>query len=179
MRHHPLITGVLGLAAATVVGVGLTSPASADQNSSPWISFHEPDATVPAGRACSFAVSEHVVQDHEYYQNVSTYPDGTPKSQNWKGLLVIEFTNVESGATVTRNINGRARIDYASDGAFSAITISTGHFVGTIPPGNDMASGLYYVGGKGSTLSIGPDGTRTLVLGPNGSAENLCAALQS
>ena len=37
--------------------------------------------------------------------------------------------------------------------------------------------GVYYVGGKGPSMTVNPDGTKTLDLGKNVSAENICAAL--
>ena len=49
------------------LGLGLSAagPAGADQDSSPWIRFHQPDFTVAAGAGCSFQVDAHVVNDQE------------------------------------------------------------------------------------------------------------------
>ncbi len=163
-----LSCAVVGLAPAT---------ADADQTSSPWTTYREPDFTIAAGAGCAFQVDGHVVRDHEAYQVVDSYPDGTDKTQLWKGLLVIEFTNHDTGASVTKNVNGRSYIDYTPDGAFQRITILSGHFTTSFRPGNSVEPGVYYVGGKDTAMTVNPDGTKTLVLGKNGSAENLCPEL--
>ncbi|MFY9915016.1 MAG: hypothetical protein WAK18_10140 [Nocardioidaceae bacterium] len=164
---------------AAALAVAPTTTASADSYDSPWIRYHQPDVDVAAGHACSFAVHEHVLRDKEYYKVLATYADGTDQAELWKGPLVMRYTNVDTGASKVVNISGRARITYYRDGSFASITILTGHFGATMPPGNEMAAGLYRVGGKDSAMTIEPDGKRYLVLGPHGSTEDLCAALSS
>lgn len=165
-------------AALMLTGVGLvTVPAVADQSSSPWIQYREPDFSILAGAACSFRVDAHVVSDHEAYRILETYPDGTDKVQMWKGLLKIAFTNHDTGTTVTKNVNGRSLIEYYPDGSFKSITVLSGHFTTSIAPGNELPPGVYYVTGKDTRMTLNPDGTKTLVLGKNGSAENLCPEL--
>lgn len=161
------------------LGLGLSAagPAVADQDSSPWIRFHQPDFTVAAGAGCSFQVDAHVVNDQEYFQNVDFFDDGTPKTQLFKGLLVVEFANHDTGASTSRNVNGRAFIDYTPAGEFQRITIRTGHFTTAVAPGNDLPPGVYYVGGTGTSMTVNDDGTKTFSFGPNGSAENLCPEL--
>lgn len=172
----------LSTAAALVLSVGAlavtpATPASAESGSSQWVRYHQPDVDVPAGHACSFAVHEHVLRDKEYYKVLATYDDGTHQAELWKGPLVMRYTNVDTGTAKVVDISGRARITYNPDGSFASITIVTGHFGATIPPGNEMAAGLYRVGGKDSSLTIERDGKRYIALGPNGSTEDLCAAL--
>jgi len=161
------------------LGLGLSAagPAGADQDSSPWIRFHQPDFTVAAGAGCSFQVDAHVVNDQEYFQNVDFFTDGTPKTQLFKGLLVVEFANHETGASTSRNVNGRALLDYTPAGDFQRITILSGHFTTAVAPGNDLAPGFYYVGGTDTSMTINDDGTKTFSFGRNGSAENLCPQL--
>ncbi len=108
---------------------------------------------------------------------METYPDGTDKVQLWKGLPKIAFTNHDTGTTVTKNVNGRSFIEYYPDGTFKSITVLSGHFTTSIAPGNEMPPGVYYVTGKGTRMTLNRDGTKTLVLGKNGSAENLCVVL--
>ncbi len=173
---------ILSTAAALAMSVGLlavapAATASADPDSSSWIRYHQPDVDVPAGHACSFAVHEHVLRDKEYYKVLATYEDGTHQAELWRGPLVMRYTNVDTGASKVVDISGRGRITYYPDGSFASITIVTGHFGATIPPGNEMAAGLYRVGGKDSSMTVDPDGKRYIALGPNGSTEDLCAAL--
>lgn len=172
------LSTLAAVTALTFTGLGVAAgSADADQSSSPWITYREPDFTVAAGDACTFQVDAHVVSDHEAYRVIETYADGTDKRELWKGLLKIAFTNHDTGTTVTRNVNGRSFIDYRPDGSFEQITVLSGHFTTSIPPGNDLPPGEYYIGGKGTRMTKSPDGTKTVVLGKNGSAENLCPAL--
>jgi hypothetical protein len=169
------------VAATSLAAVGLATsaaaPAVGDQDSSPWIRFHQPDFSVSAGSGCPFQVDAHVLNDKEYFQNVEFFDDGTPKAQRFKGLLVIRFTNVDTGASVTKNVNGRALEEFRPDGSFAKITILTGHFTGSFKTGDNVAPGVYYVSGTGSSETVNPDGTKSLELGKNGSAENLCPEL--
>jgi hypothetical protein len=131
------------------------------------------------GRLCEHEASDRLTfhDDHEAYRVLESYPDGSDKVQEWKGLLMIEFTNHDTGTSVTRNVNGRGLIEYDPDGAFHKITIESGHFTTSFQPGSGVEPGVYYVGGKGTSMTVNPDGTKTLQLGKNGSAENLCPAL--
>jgi hypothetical protein len=52
-------------------------------------------------------------------------------------------------------------------------------FVTRMPPGSQPSRGPFLVSGEWSSLVMNDDGTRSLFLGPNGSAENLCNALSS
>ncbi len=179
---------VIGLAAVSVTAAAaaLAVPGSAASavpartgagHDTSWQRYHQSDVTVPAGRACDFEVFEEVVRDREFFRNVSFYADGTPKTQLWKGPLVMRYTNTETGDSVVRDISGRAVMDYAADGAWKSITIQSGHFSGTLPAGSLPERGLFVVGGRWSSLTVNDDGSRTLVLGPRGTAENLCEDL--
>ncbi len=171
------ISGALaGVGSAPSAVAGADSPSNVASNSLEWVRFHQEDSTAPAGRGCTFAVDEHVVADREFFMDVATYPDGTTKTQLWKGPLVMRFTNADSGESVVRNLSGRSVVTYDADGSFSSITLLTGHFAGTIRPGSDIPAGIYRIGGTGSTLSV-EEGVSHLALGPKGSAENLCDAL--
>jgi hypothetical protein len=168
----------LRIVPAALLAIGAVSwSAGSASAASDWIQYREPDFTVAAGVACSFQVDAHVVQDKEAYRVLETYPDGTDKSEEWKGVLVIEFTNHDTGSTVTKNVNGRAIIEYLPDGSFHEISVLSGHFTTSIPAGNDLPQGVYYIGGRGTTMTVNPDGTRTVELGPTGTAENLCPEL--
>lgn len=142
-----------------------------------WVPYHQPDVHLPAGDSCVFAVKGSVTRDHEFYRNVSFYSDGTPRTQLFKGPLYIRWTNKSTGRSVLRNQSGRAILEYAVGGSFSSLIARTGHFSTGMPAGSTPGKGLYYVGGRWSSVQINDDDTRTLVLGPRGGAENLCETL--
>ena len=85
-------------------------------------------------------------------------------------------TAAERAALPLLLLIGIAGLGFASAGVKS-ITVLSGHFTTSIAPGNEMPAGVYYVTGKGTRMTLNPDGTKTLVLGKNGSAENLCVVL--
>jgi hypothetical protein len=178
------VTGVLG--ATALVGVlvaGSASSASTSEGSGPskshppWIPYQQADLTYPAGTYCEFEVFSEVLHDREYYKNVSTHADGTPRTQLWKGPLILRITNTETGASVDRNASGRAIMQYGPGESFESLTIQSGHFLGGARAGSEPAQGIYYMSGRWSSMSRNDDGSSTFFLGPRGSAENLCDTL--
>jgi hypothetical protein len=186
------LTGVLGataLVGALVAGSAnaatTTSPAdaanpdgaTASRDWPPWIPYEQEDVTYAAGDYCAFEVFGEVLRDKEVFRNISTYADGSPRTQLWRGPLVMRFTNMETGFSVDRNASGRAFMEYGPGEAFQSLTVQAGHFVGGARQGSEPGQGIIYVGGKWSSLVRNDDGSSTFFLGPNGSAENLCDTL--
>jgi hypothetical protein len=167
-----LITGALAIA-TTVAG---TTTAAAEAPG-PWIRYHQPEVTIAAGTGCDFEVLQEVLADGEYYRDVATYDDGTPRVQQWKGPLVMRWSNTETGDSAVVDLTGRAVITYRPDGSDESITIVNGHFGARMPAGSNVPRGVYRVGGKDSSVRFNDDGTRTLTLGRHGTAENLCDEL--
>jgi len=153
---------------------------SATSAEPPWVPFPEEDFTYRADR-CGFDVNVHIVKAGEFVKTVTTFSNGNPQTQLFKGPLIMQFTNAETGTSIERNASGRAFETFGPDGSFKSLTIQNdgSHFVAGLPPNSDPGPGIYLVSGEWSTLVISDDGTRNLVLGPNGSAENLCIPLAS
>ncbi len=158
-------------------GSSVASRAGTAKSHTRWTRYHQADFSYAAGEACSFGVHAKVVRDREYYKNVAFYSDGTVKIQLFKGPLVVNYKNDATGKTIRKNLSGRAFEEFNPDGSFSSITVQSGHFGTSLPAGSQPAKGLYRVGGRWSSLTINPDGTRTVVLGPHGTIENLCVEL--
>jgi hypothetical protein len=102
-----------------------------------------------------------------------------PADTLFKGPLFIRFTNAETGKSIDRNASGNAFENLGPDGSLQTLTITDdgSHFVTRLPPGSQPSKGLFLVGGEWSSLVVNDDGTRSLFLGPDGSAENLCIPL--
>ncbi len=161
------------LIAVALLGLTANTPASA---ASPWTPYRSEDFTVPAGSACSFEVAARVVADQERYRTTSTYPDGSPRVQEFTGILKYEYTNTATGESVVRNLTGRGDVEYFPDGGFTLTDVG-GHFGAVLHPGDDPGPGIYVVGGKGWAVHIdGTTGHRTLTPG-RGTIENLCDTL--
>jgi hypothetical protein len=154
-------------------GEATSQPASSNK----WIRYHQPNFSLDAGVARDFGVDATVVRDREFYKDVGFFSDGTVRTQLWKGPLVMDFTNADSGVTIRRDLSGRAIQEYDADGAFASILIQHGNFAAVLPPGSDPGFGFYRVSGDWSSLSVNPDGTRAIALGVDGTAENMCDAM--
>lgn len=173
-RTIPLLLTMSMIVLALVVGPLAPGEAASRPH---WIRYHQADFRVPAGEGCAFAVKEHVLRDREFYKTVSTYANGKPRTQLFKGPLVMRLTHVRNGTSIRRDLSGRAIETFRRNGDFDSLTVLRGHFGATLPEGSRPGSGLYYIGGRWSSLSVNADGTDTVVLGPHGTARNLCPAL--
>jgi hypothetical protein len=160
---------------AVIAGITLIAPAAGaatEHGNDGW----EPYRTQPfdsAGR-CSFTVHGDIVRDEEEVRTVATFPDGTPRIQEFRGPLVIRFTNTGNGASAVRDVSGYGRLRKKKDGG-SVWYFDGGASVG-IPIGNKAyPAGSYILHGR-FRLTIAPDGTRDL---PHlhADVENLCATL--
>jgi len=172
LRRRVLGGAVAAVAAGATVLAGST-PASAD-SPSPWEPYHSEPFTQAAGDVCEFAVHGDIVRDHEFVRTLQTYPDGTPKEQEFVGPLVIRFTNMSTGKSVVRDLTGTGWWFYDQDGTIRghgvghmAIGI---HAVNTSPP-----PGEYVLTGEFDFV-LHPDGTRNFTI-QHGQAENLCQTL--
>ncbi len=161
--------------AALALGAALAPAAVAADNPSPWTDYRGSDWSVPAGEVCAFPLASHVVSDKERYRTTETYPDGSPRVQEFTGQLVVELTNEDTGASVQRNLTGRGDFEYFPDGGWS-LTAVGGHFGGGLHPGDDPEQGFIVVTGSQYVLSSDADGHRTLTYG-HGTTENICDTL--
>ncbi len=172
------IAATTATAACALVGLGLGVGAGPAQADSPWTPYHQEDALVTAARStCAFDVQETVVEDAERYRTTATYPDGSPKTQVFKGTLVMSYTNTSTGASVTHDLSGTGVFAYNPDGTPASLTSSHGPFGTTLPAGSTPYTGIYVVAGKGTSVAFNADGTRTLTLGKHGSSIDVCAEL--
>lgn len=168
---------LLALAGVVAATPGGASADAADEGRSHWIPYEQADIAYDAGERCAFAVTGTVRQDEEEYRNVGFWSDGTVRTQVFRGALIIRWRNEEAGTSVRRDQSGRAFVEYRRDGEFRSLTALSGHFSAQMPAGSEPGKGIYYIGGRWSTVEDRPDGTRTLVLGPRGTVENLCQTL--
>jgi hypothetical protein len=163
-----------GFAAVTAAAAVLAgSPAAFADSPNPWQPFHSEPFNLAAGDVCAFAVHGDIVSDHELVRTLQTYPDGTPREQEFVGPLVIRYTNVSTGKSVERNLTGTGWWFFDQDGTIS------GHGVGHMgigvhavntspPPGEYVLTGSF-------DFVLNPDGTRTFTV--QGTVENLCQTL--
>lgn len=164
---------LIGLAATALTVAGAATPASASAPH-PWQPFRSEPFTTAAGDQCPFAVQGDIVKDHELVRTLQANPDGSPKEQEFVGALIIRFTNLATGASVTRNLTGTAFFFTEPDGTVRGegrghINIGV-HSVNTDPP-----PGEYVLTGKYDFV-LNPDRTRDFHV-QGGNVENLCETL--
>ncbi len=167
-----LATMTSGVASASMAGG--TSPAG----DGTWHRYHQPDFVVQKGDGCAFKVAVHVLFDREFYRVTSRYLGGAPRTELFRGPLMVQYVNVPQRTKVVRNLSGVGTERFNRDGSFDSIKAVSGHFGATLGPGSDPTRGIFYLGGQGTSVSVNADGTETLKLGPRGTAQNLCPILR-
>ena len=170
------ITRLVALAAFSGALV-VAAPTGANAEGSGWTPYEQPDIDYAAGARCDFAVHGDVVRDKEEFKDVAHWPDGTVRSQLWRGALVIRWTNLDTGESVLRDQSARALAEYRADGSIEQMTSLRGAFGAGLPEGSHPGKGAYVVSGRWSSVVFAEDGTRSIVLGPKGKLENLCETL--
>jgi hypothetical protein len=94
-----------------------------------------------------------------------------------QGHLVVELTNVETGASITRNISGPGVFTFGSDGSTTLTAWGQWSFF-FFPDqlGPDAPGSLVLNRGR-TVLLIDADGFHQTILSRTGTQEDLCAAL--
>jgi hypothetical protein len=150
------------------------SPAAFAESPSPWQPFHSEPFTLVAGDVCAFAVHGDIVSDHELVRTLQTYPDGSPREQEFVGPLVIRYTNLSSGKSVERNLTGTGWWFFDQDGTIRGHGV--GHLGIAIHAGNTSPPPGEYVLTGAFDFILHPDGIRSFSI-QGGTVENLCQTL--
>ncbi|MGL5910700.1 MAG: hypothetical protein ACRCZP_11905 [Phycicoccus sp.] len=159
------------LAGPTTASAGPTSDRGDDQPG--WERLVAAPFTSPAGDLCPFELRSEPVFDEVYTRITKTYPDGSPKRQEYSGPLVVRLTNTASGESVQRDLSGRAVATYAPDGSFE-FRIQGPAAVGfRADRGDSLPTGYYVLRGV-HVVSFAADGTLTV---DRGAEENVCRTL--
>ena len=164
----------LALCLATVGALALTGGAAkaTPPGYGPWETTFQGPITAPAGLVCSFAVRAEPVVEHlrvRYHYDDAGNVDGYEAT----GALVARITNLDTGASVQRNLSGPGTVVFYPDGSYDAVT--NGNFLVFFLPGDTPSSQLLLSSGH-TVLHGNPDGTKTLV-SSTGRSENLCETL--
>lgn len=171
-----VIVAVTGAPASAVPGPALAGPPlqSARATQAGWHRYHAQPFTAAAGTLCPFELHSQVLFDQEYVRTTRTYADGSPRTQQFVGPLVVRVTNTATRRSVRRDLSGRAIVQYARNGSFTYYL--QGPVAVGFHPGDSLAPGYYVLRGE-HTVHFAADGTRTLTA-DRGSEENLCHTLR-
>ncbi len=151
------------LAAAALLTVTATGGGWVPAPSAPW--------DTAAGARCDVAVHGEPVVDEVVKRVVATNPDGSARTEAYKGDLVIRLTNTEDGTSYDADASGSALITYGSDGS-QHWSVAGPVLVGFAENGGTLPRGLYLVDGL-YTLDITASGHKTLTM-LRGSVDDLC-----
>jgi hypothetical protein len=171
MKTFVKVLAALGTA-LVVAATPAAAAAAAPGGNSGWVPSQTPSFTVPAGAACSFELHGEVVYDHEYTRVLETFPDGSPRVQEFQGALGVVYTNVDTGESARRDGSGTLRATHDGNGTTEFVFQGNGIapiFTGSPSPGIYVVSG-YHV------LVAHPDGTREFTV-VRGTLENMCQNL--
>jgi hypothetical protein len=158
---------------ATATTVAATGSTSSAQDSGGWMPITETDREYPAGTVCSFGLRDDVVSQAEEYRVARTYPDGTPLETDYRGPLVVRYTNESTGASVERDLSGTAQLYTTQD--HSSLWVSQDHFGLTVQTGDPYhAAGLFVL--TGPSVFIVPADHDVTVLTQT-QVENICDTL--
>lgn len=164
---------ILTILAVAVSASGLFAPAAHAAGKGDW----QPAPTAPfeTSGVCSFTMKGDIVKDKVEARTVSTYPDGSPEVQDFRGPLAIRFTNESNGRSAVRHVNGRARVHYLEDGGRAY----DWHGGGSVPVRVDspgFPQGWYILHGRFKVVGHGGDGHR-LFSDVHAKVEDLCLTL--
>jgi hypothetical protein len=123
---------------------------------------------------CRFGVSGTIVYQREQYRTLARYPGGDPRLQEFRGPLVIRYTNQSTAESAVRDLSGYAWFHYPAGGGLHAFVAS--HIAVTVHVGNTgFPAGEWVISGRSEVLvsSAGAISIRLI----HATAENLCRTL--
>ncbi len=184
-----------GLAAVMAVTLGVPAAASAAASSLPRVSngpnqWQEAPAAAASsipwrpyrtkpwhdapGKVCAFGVNVTIVRQREQYRTLSSYPNGKPRLQEFRGPLFVRYTNTSTGTSVVGNLSGYGWFYYPVSGGLDAFIPN--HIDVTVPVGNKgFPAGEWIVSGRALVI-VGSTGAINIVL-IHATTKNICRAL--
>ncbi|MFB9361275.1 hypothetical protein [Actinoplanes nipponensis] len=139
-----------------------------------WEPTSTPPFVIPAGQVCAFEVKGDIVADREWMRTPATFPDGKPQVQDFRGVLVIRYTNTGNGRSVVRDATGSIRVYSLPDG--SRIQQLHGHNALPVRAANTGFPGGDYITSGDFVVIDRPGGVREIPV-QLGTMENLCKTL--
>jgi hypothetical protein len=168
------VVRALVLAAAIVAVTAVPAAASGPGGGGGWEPTSTPPFVIPAGAVCAFEVKGDIVRDHERMRTLATYPDGSPKVQDFDGVLVIRYTNTGNHKTVVRDATGSIRLYLLADG--TKVWQLHGHNAVPVKASNVGFPGGDYITHGDFVMIDHPDHNREIPV-QLGTMENLCETL--
>lgn len=178
MRFRHIAIGLAAVIAATfgVPAVASAAPAahSAAASTIPWKTYRTKPWYDAPGKVCAFGVKTAIVRDGEQYRTLSSYPDGSPEVQEFRGPLIVRYINASTGKSAVGNLSGYGWYYYPKSGGYDAYAPS--HVGVTVPIGNrGFPAGEWIISGQ-SDLIVDGTGAIDIVL-IHATAQDMCRTL--
>jgi len=172
--HRSARVALASLALALAAPV-LTSPSASGATAEAWQPYPEGPLTLPAARYCGdFDLRSTPVRQDVKSRVLERYDSGAVRVQEFTGLLLVEVTNLSTGARVQRNLSGHAILTYREDGSIA--TYEMRGPIGFGWPQQDAYDRGFYVMNGHHVVGFDASGARTMLV-DQGSEENLCDVL--
>jgi hypothetical protein len=140
----------------------------------PWQPVEAGDFAVAAGRLCTFGFQAHITENQELFRVDARYPDGAPRIEEFRGKLLVQFTNASTGRSVIWDLSGYGLEELYPDGSEKSF-LGIGPFSIGFRAIDPYPQGYYRLDGV-HAVTIDPDGTRHLSF-DGGTEENLCQTI--
>jgi hypothetical protein len=167
-------TLLLSAALVAVTAVPAAAAPGGAHDGGGWEPTSTPPFVHPAGQICSFEVKGDIVADREWMRTVATFPDGSPRVQDFAGVLVIRFTNTSNNRSIVRDASGTIRVYRLPDG--TRIQQFHGNNALPVKAGNTGFPGGDYITRGDFVVIDRPGGVREVPV-QLGTMENLCKTL--
>ncbi len=165
---------LLAAALVAVTAVPAAAAPGSERTGGGWEPTSTPPFVIPAGQVCSFEMKGDIVADREWMRTLAKFPDGSPRVQDFTGVLVIRYTNTSNQRSVVRDATGSIRLYVLPDG--TKIQQLHGHNALPVRAANTGFPGGDYIT-KGDFVVVDrPDRVREIPV-QLGTMENLCKTL--
>ncbi len=134
---------------------------------------NQPSRSRP-GSTARFAFHYEPDEQHLETRVLSRYPDGSVRSEEFRGLLIGTTTNLDTGASIQRNASGRLLEEFNPDGSLA--TYTTHGPVGFGFRAEDHYPQGYYLLKGWHQVTFDSAGIRTMTV-DQGPEENICQTL--
>lgn len=112
LRHFaaaPIAVPAAVLSVPAAVSAANASPA-------PWQPYRTTPWTEAPRRVRRFGVATTIMVYQEQYRTLASYPDGSPKVQEFRGPPVVRHTNTSTSESVVRDLSSYGWFRYGADG---------------------------------------------------------------
>jgi hypothetical protein len=172
MRLRNLLVSTTATLLVSAAVAALPAAAAPATHPEPWQPVEAGDFAVAAGRYCTFGFAAHITENQEQFRVDARYPDGAPRILEFRGKLLVTFTNSTTGKATLWDLSGYGVQEVYPDGATEKSFVGVGPFAIGFRATDNYPKGYYRLSGF-HVVTITQDDVRNLTV-DGGQEENLC-----